>query len=221
MIHLKECKNSEDRLLFKDTINKHHSYVKHKLTPTRRIDFLIYENESNNLIGAIGLNSATLNLGERDKLLKLNNRNKKKRLLNIANNYRFALIKDNITIQNAGSQILKSLRNDGARAWKRKYGNKLIGIETFVKPPWTGSVYKADNWFSLGETRGFSAHRFPTELVDKKYREKYLSEFNKKFKTTNGVKYRKAQKKLIFFKPLVKKMDGQFREYAQINQLNG
>lgn len=201
-VFLKECKTAEDRKIFKNTINNHHSYIKHKLTPTRRIDFLVYENESNNLIGAIGLNSAVLNLGERDRILGLNNSNKKRRLLNIANNYRFALIKENITIQNAGSQILKSLRINGAKAWKRKYGNKLIGIETFVQPPWTGSVYKADNWSFLGETKGFKCSRLPIKLIIKSCQKKQIKKFKLKYNTNSLLKFEKTIPKLVFFKKL-------------------
>ena len=40
------------------------------------------------------------------------------------------------------------MREVGAKRWKEKYGDDLMLIETFVKPPWTGSVYKADNWCS-------------------------------------------------------------------------
>lgn len=216
MIILKECKNPQDRQIFRDVINKHHSYVKHKMTPTRRVDFLAYEEESKNLIGAVGLNSAVLNLGERDKVLKLNNNNKKKRLLNIANNYRFALIKENITIQNAGSQVLKALRERGATVWKRKYGNKLIGIETFVKPPWTGSVYKADNWFGLGETKGWEIKRLPITLIPKNNQAKQIKQFKKKYNTKNLLKFKKTEPKLIFFKPLEYKLDKVFRQYKQL-----
>lgn len=202
MIKLQECKTPEDRETFKNVVNNHHSYIKHKMTPTRRVDFLVYEQESKNLIGAIGLNSATLNLGARDKALGLNNQNKKKKLLNIANNYRFALIKENITIQNAGSQILKALRHDGAKVWKRKYGNKLVGIETFVKPPWTGSVYKADNWLDLGLTKGWTGSRLPLKLIPEHLHEKYIEKFKKDSGSDRSVHFEKTEPKLIFFKAL-------------------
>ena len=38
---------------------------------------------------------------------------------------------------------LKLLRTVGANRWESKYGDQLVLLETFVKPPWTGTVYKA------------------------------------------------------------------------------
>lgn len=211
MLFLKEVKNKQDRQIYKETIDNNHSYITHKKTPTRKIDFLIYEKANNNLIGAIGLNSATLNLGVRDKILGLKQTNKKKKLLNIANNYRFALIRKDITIKNAGSRSLKALRIDGARAWQRKYGNKLLGIETFVKPPWSGAVYKADNWLSLGQTKGFKINRLPTNLIKKMYQKGEIEKFKLKYNTNRLFHSEKSESKLIFFKPLTQRIQEKFQ----------
>jgi hypothetical protein len=150
------CKTPIQNKLFRDTIDKFHSYVKYKDSPTRNIRYLIYEARTGNHIGSIGLSSATLAVSCRDNFIGWSNDAKMKNLNKVANNSRFCLIGKNVTIENAGSQTLKRLRIDGALEWKRKYGDELILIETFILPTRdseyngqntrNGSVYKADNW---------------------------------------------------------------------------
>jgi len=54
----------------------------------------------------------------------------------------------------------------------RKYGNKLLGIETFVGNNLKGSCYLADNWRYLGDTKGWSMKRLPKKLMQPtRYRE--------------------------------------------------
>jgi len=72
----------------------------------------------------------------------------------IINNRLFRLESD---IKNLGTQVLKVWRNKVVVDWKEKYGDNPIGFETLVRPPLTGSVYKADNWELVGMTKGFTA----------------------------------------------------------------
>jgi len=55
---------------------------------------------------------------------------------------------------NAGSQFLKLCRQDSARWWQERYGDELRAFQTFILPPRTGAVYKADNWTCIGTTKG-------------------------------------------------------------------
>jgi len=36
-----------------------------------------------------------------------------------------------------------------------KYNEEIVGLITFVEPPRTGAIYKADNWLYLGMTKGY------------------------------------------------------------------
>jgi len=63
------------------------------------------------------------------------------------------------SIKNAGSQILKQLRQKAPMAWKTKYNNDLTHIITFVGAGKNGAVYLADNWIRIGETSGLPAHK--------------------------------------------------------------
>src|SRR6266404_6549583 len=90
-VYLVECATPSQNKLFRDTIDTFHSYVKYKDSPTRNIRWLVYENESGNQIGAIGLSSATIAVGVRDKFIGWSNDVKIKKLCHLANNSRFCL----------------------------------------------------------------------------------------------------------------------------------
>ena len=167
---LKECIDQSDHNLFGEIVNEHHSYIKHTRTPTRRIHWLVYGDAEP--IGAIGINSCTMNLAPRDALLGVkSNRGRLRYLNNLANNYRFCLIRDKCP-PNTASQVLRLMREVAPVTWMRKYGNKLLGIETFVGNNLKGSCYLADNWRYLGDTKGWSMKRLPKKLMQPtRYRE--------------------------------------------------
>jgi hypothetical protein len=62
------------------------------------------------------------------------------------------------SIPNAGTQILKQLRNLAPIAWKKKYDNDLKILITFVAGGNNGAVYLADNWEVIGKTAGLPKH---------------------------------------------------------------
>ena len=208
------------------TIDKHHSYVKYKDSPTRNIRWLVYESVSGNQIGAIGLSSATIGVGVRDNYIGWDNATKIKNLRHLANNSRFCLIPENVTIRNAASSTLKQLRIIGANRWKEKYGDDLILLETFVQPERVeeyknhksrnGTCYLADNWIYVGETLGNHIRKTPMRLWKQETGERgrlarenpeeclkryagYLGDHNE-----SGYKITKVAKKIMFLKPLIK-----------------
>ena len=216
-IFFEECLVPQQTKIFRELINKYHSYVKYVEPPQRRIKWNIYETESGNLIGGIGLSSCVLALGGRDKFIGWDMETRLKNSNSVANNYRYGLIKQNITIKNVGSMVLKLLRNEGSKLWKEKYGDELVLIETFVKPPWKGTVYKADNWNYLGMTKGNSIQKAPLLLWKKEdsARGKLARENpkaaiakyavgNKGNESGEHYKVTKSEPKLIFVKPLVR-----------------
>ena len=64
-----------------------------------------------------------------------------------------------VSIKNAGTQILKQLRQRAPIEWKNKYGDDLTHIITFVAGGNNGAVYKADNWEFIGKTAGLAKER--------------------------------------------------------------
>lgn len=225
-ITLSECKQSSEFKLFRDTIDKHHSYVKYKDSPTRRLSFLVYETISGNFIGCIGLTSGTLALKCREEYIGWNNETKMRHLHQIANNSRFCLIKENITVANAASMTLKALRTDGINAWKTKYNDDLIILETFILPTRenlyighsnrNGACYRADNWIEIGMTEGNAIKKIPIVMWKKENTERgRLARENPEecmrqyaFYVNNCEKYgynvQATEKKIVFIKPLIK-----------------
>ena len=125
-IVFEECRSPNRNRMFRDVINDHHSYVDYTDVPQRRINWLIYETLSGNLIGAIGISSAVLAIKPRDDYIGWDVDTRLSNLNKVANNYRFATIKEHITIDCAGSTILNSLRHNRTYRWKENYNDPLV-----------------------------------------------------------------------------------------------
>ncbi len=172
-IFLEECLVPSQTKIFRKLINEHHSYIKYKDVPQRRINYIIYRTSDGVAIGAIGISSCVLAISVRDKFIGWS---KDVRLANsnsVANNYRFCLVPES-GIENVGTMALKLLRKVGAKRWEEKYGDKLIMLETFVQPERddsdnkrNGAVYLADNWNMIGKTQGNSIKKAPLLLWQK------------------------------------------------------
>ncbi len=224
-IKLVECTTPSENKIFRDIVNKYHSYVKYKDSPTRRILWLVYESVSGNLVGAVGLSSATIAVAKRDEFIGWDNKIKMKNLGKVANNSRFCLIRDNFTIKNVGSMTLKQLRVIGSKRWSQKYGEPLVLLETFVQPERddeldgyktrNGAIYLSDNWISIGMTSGSSIRKSPLKLWAKEDSERgrmarenpkeCLSRFSGYLGEHNGAGFKvtKSLPKIILVKPLV------------------
>ena len=90
-----------------------------------------------------------------------------------------------------GTMVLKQMRLSSVIEWKKKYGNELKHLLTFVGDDNNGSVYKADNWKLIGETAGLPKHK----SVSMKWHNK--DELKERFVKPTG-----ENKKLIFWKDL-------------------
>lgn len=149
--------NKEKHKLCTDIITKYHSYKRGVKTIGRKIDWLIYKSGEMEPCGMIGISSAPYP-ASKDLLtfLDISLQQYQKELNNIANNWRFC-IKE--STPNGGSQILSLLRKEAPLAWKKKYGDDLKMLVTFVGNGHLGTVYKADNWQYIGKTSGLPEHK--------------------------------------------------------------
>jgi hypothetical protein len=220
-VFLEECQSPPQNKLFRDTIDKYHSYVKYKDSPTRNIRWLVYETVSGNHVGAIGLGSATIAIGCRDSYIGWNNETRLKNLGMLANNSRCCFIKENTTIKSLGSRVLKQLGIVGAKRWKEKYSQPLIMLETFVQPERAeeleghklrdGTIYRASNWIEVGKTSGNSIRKCPLLLWQKEkgtrgeLSRKDPEAAMKKYGNYDGNQFTvtKSPIKIMFIKPLV------------------
>lgn len=161
MIEIIQVTSQKQKDLVKEIIENNHSYVPTNSSVGRRIDWLIYFYEKDFpfpiCIGMIGIGSSVYP-PPKDILNYLNvNKEQYKKIFNsIANNWRFCFSK---SIKNAGSQVLKQVRQKAPEAWKQKYGDELTHLITFVGAGKNGAVYLADNWKKIGETAGLPQHK--------------------------------------------------------------
>jgi len=145
----------EQREQVKNIILNFHSYVPTYRSVGRRIDYLVYY--GSDLIGMIGIGSATYPPPKALLEFLGISKNKYRKFFNsIANNWRFCFKR---RIKNLGSRTLKELRIRAKKDWKRKYGDDLQYICTFVGGGRDGAVYKADNWKFIGKTAGLPKHK--------------------------------------------------------------
>ena len=63
------------------------------------------------------------------------------------------------TEHNLATRIMKKARTQLQKDHITKWGFSLIGLVTFVEPPRTGALYKADNWHYLGMSQGIAMKR--------------------------------------------------------------
>jgi hypothetical protein len=214
-ITIDECNTPEKTKLFKDFINQYHSYVKYKVVPQRRINWLVWNGAE--LVGAIGISSCVLCVKDRDNWIGWNKDQRIKLSNSMANNYRFCL-KPETGIKNLGSRVLKMIRIEGAKRWKERYGDDLLLMETYVlkNENRRGAVYLADNWTHVGNTMGVSIKKAPMSmwLVGDNARARLaqtdMPAAIKKYgpKDENGIGQKmiisESEPKMIFVKPLVK-----------------
>ena len=187
-----ELVNSEwQKIAVKCMIEKHHSYVPSNSSVGRRIDWLIYHPDYLNALGvpqAVGMIGVGSSVYPPPKDLltyvDMSKSEYKDNFNSFSNNWRYCMRE---SIPNAGSQILKLLRRHAPIEWKKKYGDDLNYILTFVGGGNNGAVYKADNWNMVGHTAGLPKHK----MVSMKWNDK--EELKEKFVKPTG-----ENKKLIF-----------------------
>jgi len=187
MISLQVADCLESKKFVKETIEKYHSYVPNSSSVGRRIDWVVYYQKIK--VGMIGIGSSVYP-APKDILnyLSMDLKTYKGNFNSFANNWRFCMREH---IKNAGTQILKQMRNLAPVEWKKKYGNDLKHIITFVGGDRDGAVYKADNWSFIGKTAGLPKHK----SVSMKWNNK--EELKKLYVKPTG-----ENKKLIFIKSL-------------------
>ena len=171
-IELKLISNESDRELAKNIVENHHSYVPTYKSVGRRIDWLIYIDDE--LCGMIGIGSSTYPpCKDILRHLGMTKNDYKEQFNSFANNWRFCMIK---SVKNAGTGILKRLRKQSPIEWKRKYGDDLKYLITFVGAGHNGAVYLADNWRCIGKTSGLPSHKSVSMKWDdeNKIKEKFV-----------------------------------------------
>jgi hypothetical protein len=187
IIDIQLITSSEQRDIARKIVEQHHSYVPTMDSVGRRIDWLIYHNYQ--VVGMIGIGSSVYP-PPKDLLRYLGvTKDEYRPIFNsLANNWRFCV---STHIKNLGTQVLKLVRNDAPIEWKKKYGDELTHILTFVGADKNGAVYRADNWEHIGHTAGLPEHKSSSMKWDSG------EQLKEKFVKPTG-----ENKKMIFIKPV-------------------
>ena len=118
------------------------------------------------IAGIIGGNSPPYSVKAVDEYFNVTKENRSDMLLYLMNNEVFRIIKSD---KNLATRTLKAFRKQIQKDHKKKYGYGLVGLLTFVEPPLTGNIYKADNWTYVGMTKGYGTTRRGKRWFDRKW----------------------------------------------------
>lgn len=126
-------------------VNRNHSYIEWTDRPSRKLYWNLWEDGQH--VGVFGLSSCF----SHPKAVRDYMREHDLEFNQVGHNVVYCLATDT---KNAGSQFLALCRRDAKALWRERYGDDLRAFQTFILPPRTGAVYKADNWTLIGETKG-------------------------------------------------------------------
>lgn len=106
-------------------------------------------------IALLSFSAPALKCASRDRWIGWDLHRQYDRLKLITNNSRFLILPE-WHYPNPASRILSLCRNRLPSDWQIAFGHPLVLLETFVDPQrFQGTIYKADNWIYVGDTKGF------------------------------------------------------------------
>lgn len=106
------------------------------------------------MLGCLLFAGAAKSLGERDRFIGWNGRERLRNLGYVVNNTRF-LIFPWVKVKNLASHALGQAARRLSDDWERRWGYRPVLMETFVDPElYDGTCYLAANWLYLGMTTG-------------------------------------------------------------------
>ncbi|MFZ5769139.1 MAG: IS701 family transposase [Bacillota bacterium] len=136
-----------------DQLMRTHHYLGHGRLLGARVKHLVFS--CDRPIAALGWRAAALKLAVRDRFIGWSQAQKRRHLLQVANNSRLLLLPW-ARLPHVASHVLARSMQALSAHWQAKYGQPLLLLETFVDPRhFAGTVYRATNWIYLGQTKGF------------------------------------------------------------------
>jgi len=106
-------------------------------------------------VALLTFSAAALKCAARDQWIGWSYRHQYDRLKLVVNNSRF-LILPQWHLRNLGSRVLSLCEKRIQDDWVERFNHPLLLLETFVDPQrYHGTVYKAANWYYLGQTKGY------------------------------------------------------------------
>lgn len=144
--------NGEEQAQFDDLMAKHH-----RRGALRRIGHELHyvATDDDSWIALISFSPAALKCAARDQWIGWPQQYRTDRLRLIASNSRFLILPGH-HYPNLATRILSACRRRLADDWLFHFSKPLLLLETFVDSDFhVGTIYRADNWTMVGQTRGY------------------------------------------------------------------
>lgn len=105
-------------------------------------------------VALLSFSAAAMKIAARDKWIGWSYRQQYARLPLLANNTRYCVLPD-WNLPNVASRVLALCERRLSCDWMDTFGHPIVLLETFVDERHRGTLYLADNWICVGQTRGF------------------------------------------------------------------
>ncbi len=152
-IFLKRVKNSDQRQLWYEYIDRYH-YLGYQLPFGAQLRYFIKTGVNDEILGCFQFSSPAWMMAPRDQWIGWSDEQRKVNLQKIINNSRF-LIFPWVEVKNLASSALALATRIVPKDWECSYGYRAVLMETLVdRKRFKGTCYKAANWIHLGKTTG-------------------------------------------------------------------
>ena len=142
------------RLRFAAALAKYH-YLGFRGTVGENLQYMMTD-KTGRLLACLLFGSAAWKCRPRDQFIGWSPTARARHLLLVTNNTRF-LILPFVRVPHLASRILGQILRRLSADWQKKYGHRIVLVETFVeRERFAGTSYKAANWFRVGATTGRS-----------------------------------------------------------------
>lgn len=186
---LKLVVTDHEKEVVKRVVERYHSYRAVQASLSRRVDFLVMSGDM--VGGAIGFSdqqTMMLPILKKQWLSLMSIDELREGIIYVIDNYRFTMIERGI-----GSKALGMAVRALPKVWQDRFETPVACVTTAVKPPWTGTVYKAAGWDVIGMTTGNKGFRYRArdgQLYEPIYSGEKLILFGKWIHGYNAVKLR-------------------------------
>jgi len=151
LIRLAVVRGREETEVWNEYVNRYH-YLGYKPPFGCFVRYFI-ESECGKL-GCMLFSGAARSLGERDRWIGWNERERLNNLGRVVNNTRF-LIFPWVRVKNLASHALGHVTRRIEEDWQQRWSYRPVLLETFVDPQhFDGTCYRAANWQYIGMTTG-------------------------------------------------------------------
>jgi hypothetical protein len=152
-VTLEPVRRSEQRLLFRELVGRHH-YLGHAVPFGAHLRYLVQVSTPPRVVGCVQFSSPAWRMAARDAWIGWDDLTRKRNLQRVVSNSRF-LILPWVRVRNLASSVLSLAARALPGDWQSRYAIEPLLLETLVDPSrYRGTCYRAANWIELGVTSG-------------------------------------------------------------------